>query len=50
MYSVRKVGDSDNRGTLVTFSPDTEIFTQTIEYNYENNAGQLKEVTVQQLK
>ncbi len=45
LYSVRKVGDSDNRGTLVTFSPDTEIFTQTIEYNYETLSNRMRELS-----
>ena len=32
---VKEIGSSKKRGTLVTFKPDTEIFNQTIEYNYE---------------
>ncbi len=45
LYSVRKVGNSDKRGTLVTFSPDTEIFTQTIEYNYETLSNRMRELS-----
>ena len=45
LYSVRKVGDSDKIGTLVTFSPDTEIFTQTIEYNYETLSNRMRELS-----
>jgi DNA gyrase subunit B len=29
------VGDSDETGTKVTFKPDTEIFTETTEYDYD---------------
>ena len=32
---LKRVGDSDKRGTKVTFQPDPTIFTETIEYDYE---------------
>ena len=31
LYPTKIIGDSDDKGTLVTFLPDTSIFTQTIE-------------------
>ncbi len=37
------VGDSDQRGTIITFKPDDTIFT-TVEYNYEILASRLREL------
>ena len=31
LYPVKAVGDTDKRGTIVTFKPDPEIFKQTLE-------------------
>jgi len=45
IYPVRKVGSSNERGTLVTFTPDPEIFTQTLEYNYETLANRMRELS-----
>ncbi|HEY8937756.1 MAG TPA: DNA topoisomerase (ATP-hydrolyzing) subunit B [Cyclobacteriaceae bacterium] len=42
-YSVRIIGESDRRGTTVTFRPDKEIFAIT-EYNYETVATRLREL------
>jgi DNA gyrase subunit B len=42
-YSVRVVGESDKRGTLVHFLPDKTIFTVT-EFNYETVATRLREL------
>ena len=44
LYPVKSVGTSDETGTIVTFHPDTEIFTQTIEYNYETLANRMREL------
>ncbi|MEN8900999.1 MAG: DNA topoisomerase (ATP-hydrolyzing) subunit B [Nonlabens sp.] len=44
MYPVRAIGDTDKRGTDVTFTPDRSIFQQTIEYNYETLANRLREL------
>ncbi len=44
LYPVKAVGDTDFNGTEVTFLPDTSIFTQTIEYNYETLAARLREL------
>ena len=35
---VKSIGDSDQTGTLVTFKPDTQIFQQTIEYNWQTTS------------
>lgn len=40
---VRIVGDSDRRGTIITFSPDPEIFEQTV-YKYDTLAHRLREM------
>ena len=43
-YPVKNVGDTSKNGTLVTFMPDTTIFTQTIEFNYETLASRMREL------
>jgi DNA gyrase subunit B len=43
-YDVKEVGETDKRGTIVTFSPDPTIFTQTTEYKYDTLAGRLREL------
>jgi DNA gyrase subunit B len=46
MYPVKQIGSSDRgNGTIVTFRPDTTIFTQTIEYSYETLASRLRELS-----
>jgi len=44
MYPVKKVGDTDKRGTVITFKPDPSIFTQTLEYSYDTLASRLREL------
>ncbi len=44
LYPVKRIGDSDKRGTTVTFRPDPTIFTQTLEYNYDTLAARLREL------
>ena len=43
MYPV-KSGSTDKRGTIVTFKPDPQIFTQTLEYNYETLSSRMREL------
>jgi len=45
MYPVKTVGTTKDRGTEVTFLPDTEIFTQTIEFSYETLANRMRELS-----
>ena len=44
LYPVKTVGDTDKRGTTVTFKPDSTIFTQTVEYSYDTLASRLREL------
>jgi DNA gyrase subunit B len=45
MYPVRAAGETDKRGTDITFIPDTSIFQQTIEFNYDTLANRLRELS-----
>jgi DNA gyrase subunit B len=44
LYPVKEVGETDKRGTTVTFKPDPSIFTQTLEYSYDTLASRLREL------
>jgi DNA gyrase subunit B len=44
LYPVKQVGETDKRGTTVTFRPDSTIFTLTLEYNYDTLASRLREL------
>ncbi|MDC0579470.1 DNA topoisomerase (ATP-hydrolyzing) subunit B [Bacteroidia bacterium] len=44
-YEVREVGSSSDQGTMVTFSPDPEIFTQTTEFNYDTLSLRMRELS-----
>ncbi|WP_432411535.1 DNA topoisomerase (ATP-hydrolyzing) subunit B [Rasiella sp. SM2506] len=44
LYPVKPVGETDERGTVVTFRPDEQIFQQTREYNYDTLASRLREL------
>ncbi|MAD96547.1 MAG: DNA topoisomerase (ATP-hydrolyzing) subunit B [Flavobacteriaceae bacterium] len=43
-YPVKTVGEIDTTGTEVTFLPDTTIFQQTTEYNYDTLATRMREL------
>lgn len=43
-YPVKEVGTTDVTGTIVTFTPDDSIFTQTTEYKFDTLAGRLREL------
>ncbi|MDO3625960.1 DNA topoisomerase (ATP-hydrolyzing) subunit B [Mucilaginibacter sp. BT774] len=44
MFDVKAIGVSDRTGTIQTFYPDPEIFTQTLEYKYDTLATRLREL------
>lgn len=37
-------GETDQQGTLITFTPDPEIFTQTVEFKFDIIADRLREL------
>jgi DNA gyrase subunit B len=41
---VKEIGTTDKKGTVVTFKPDPQIFTQTLEYNYETLSLRMREL------
>lgn len=45
LYPVKSIGETTERGTLVTFKPDPQIFKQTLEYNYDTLASRLRELS-----
>lgn len=44
LFDVKAIGVSDRTGTIQTFQPDGEIFTQTLEYRYDTLATRLREL------
>ncbi|MCO6494160.1 MAG: DNA topoisomerase (ATP-hydrolyzing) subunit B [Bacteroidetes bacterium] len=44
LYDVKEIGESDYRGTIVTFTPDTSIFYAP-EYKYETLSNRLRELS-----
>ncbi|MFV0540629.1 MAG: DNA topoisomerase (ATP-hydrolyzing) subunit B [Aestuariibaculum sp.] len=44
LYPVKQTGETDRRGTVVTFKPDQTIFQQTVEYNYDTLASRMREL------
>ncbi|MBO0321863.1 DNA topoisomerase (ATP-hydrolyzing) subunit B [Muricauda sp. CAU 1633] len=45
LYPVKSVGESKETGTIVTFTPDDTIFTQTTEYSYETLSNRMRELS-----
>ena len=43
LYDARAIGEADDTGTTITFSPDATIF-ETLEYKYETLANRLREL------
>jgi len=43
LYDVKEVGNTDDRGTIVTFSPDETIFDE-VKYNYNTLASRMREL------
>ena len=45
VYPVKQIGETEKRGTIVTFKPDRTIFTQTTEYSYDTLAARMRELS-----
>lgn len=45
LYPVKSVGESKETGTVVTFTPDNTIFSQTTEYSYDTLANRMRELS-----
>ncbi len=41
---VEVVGECEDTGTIITFHPDPEVFTQVTEYNYKTLAARMREL------
>ncbi|UAB79987.1 DNA topoisomerase (ATP-hydrolyzing) subunit B [Marixanthomonas sp. SCSIO 43207] len=44
LYPVKSTGETDYRGTIVTFKPDSEIFKQTLHFNYDTLSSRMREL------
>lgn len=44
LYSVKVVGETEDTGTIISFKPDSEIFTASTVYDYDILAGRLREL------
>ncbi|GHC49810.1 DNA topoisomerase (ATP-hydrolyzing) subunit B [Ulvibacter litoralis] len=44
LYPVKSTGETDYRGTIVTFKPDDLIFKEGLVYNYDTLASRLREL------
>ncbi len=45
LYPVKSIGETDYRGTIVTFKPDPQIFQQTLEFSYDTLASRMRELS-----
>ena len=45
LYPAKPIGETSEKGTMVTFTPDNSIFAQTTEFNYETLATRLRELS-----
>jgi len=41
---LKVIGDTDKRGTIITFFPDASIFTQTVEFKFDVIAQRMREL------
>jgi len=42
--ALKVIGDTDKTGTKITFKPDTTIFTETQEYNYDTIISRMRDM------
>lgn len=45
LYPVKSIGQTDIRGTIVTFKPDPQIFQQSLEFSYDTLASRMRELS-----
>ena len=45
LYPAKPIGETDKKGTMVTFLPDDTIFKNSTEYNYDTLAARLRELS-----
>lgn len=45
IYPVKSTGDTELKGTEITFKPDYEIFQESVEFKYETLAKRLRELS-----
>ena len=45
LYPVKQIGETTKRGTIVTFYPDSQIFTQTTEFTYDTLSARMRELS-----
>ncbi|WP_064092130.1 DNA topoisomerase (ATP-hydrolyzing) subunit B [Rossellomorea aquimaris] len=43
-FDLKVIGETDKTGTIIHFTPDPEIFTETIEYDYDTLANRIREL------
>jgi DNA gyrase subunit B len=43
-YELKVIGETDETGTTITFKPDPEIFTETVEFDYETLQSRIREL------
>jgi DNA gyrase subunit B len=43
-YDLRIIGDTEETGTRTTFKPDPEVFTETIDYDYDILVDRIREL------
>nr|WP_144926186.1 DNA topoisomerase (ATP-hydrolyzing) subunit B [Paenibacillus bovis] len=43
-FDLKVIGETDRTGTTIHFKPDPEIFTETIEYDYDTLASRTREL------
>ncbi len=43
-FDLKVIGETDKTGTIIHFTPDPEIFTETTEYEYDTLANRIREL------
>jgi DNA gyrase subunit B len=43
-YDLKEIGETEETGTQITFTPDAEIFTETTEYDYDTLQSRIREL------